>query len=227
MLPFDHLNTQTLSPDLKLTDRAGAEGVARAQQHGLPMIGQLVAEFGDGGCLADPVDPGHQDHHWFGLAAVECPVLRRPHRFEFGLEILDDILAFGEGARFVVRLDPIDQFLCSRDTDIGFDETLLDLSDQLVVELPSREHRPQRGHKGLARFAQPALELVEGLAEDRHAQLSVVSTDRSPWLSTFLSTLSSSPLTNPGDSAVENCFASSTASLTLALGLGSSIMVIS
>ena len=58
----NHRNIVTLTPDLQLFDRCGAERIARRQHHGFPLLFKLARQLTDGGGFPHPIHADHQNN---------------------------------------------------------------------------------------------------------------------------------------------------------------------
>ena len=61
------LHAGPVGPDLQLVSCGSTEGIRRAKQDPLALLGQLIRQLADGGGLAHAVDADHQDHGRLGI----------------------------------------------------------------------------------------------------------------------------------------------------------------
>ena len=130
----DHLGVGALAPDFELLDGGGAEGVGGAEQNGVAFGLEMRGQFADGGGFARAVDA---DHHDDGGRLVDVG-----ERAVVGLQDFEQIFAdeaaqlAGIADQFAVDAlaDAVENFVGGGDADIGADERVFELFEQIGVD---------------------------------------------------------------------------------------------
>src|SRR5690606_32805963 len=108
-LVLDDLDAEAVGPDRELVDRGGTERVARAEQHRLALVAEVLAQLGDARRLARAVDADDEDHGRTLGRVANRPVGLRPARGDALLEKRQDFLGLADLAGLPAGADLVAQ----------------------------------------------------------------------------------------------------------------------
>ena len=135
LLGLDDGDAGPRSPDLKLLDGRGAEGVGGAQQHGLALAAVERGQLAAGGRLARAVDADQQDD----LRRSRRVADGRVHRVEDAANlVLQGSLQLGAVRQAVSKravAQARDDLISRRRSDVGGEQSELQLVERALVDL--------------------------------------------------------------------------------------------
>jgi len=144
----DDVRVGAVRPDLQLIGGRRAEGVGCAEQDLLPLLPELRRDLADGGRLADAVDTDDQ-HDGRRRGEIKPCVADVQHVGEHLAQRRSGVLRAFEMPLLYNRAQPGDGLVGRLDAEVGQDQALLELIEEIVVDLRDGKYAAD-GTGGLA-----------------------------------------------------------------------------